>query len=76
MAYKDMQKKEIAMQKVNERNKKVFDRVTIMLPKGEKQRIEQLAHFLDTSVNRFIIDCIYEQYPQIQTSAEQDKETQ
>lgn len=72
MAYKDMQKRSQAITRSNDHNKQTYDRISLMLPKGERERIQNQAQLMGCSVNRLIIDCVYKQYPFIQSQKKEE----
>lgn len=57
MAYKDKAK---AIAYMNQYNAEKYDRVTIMLPRGEKERLKKYTAAHDESVNAFINRAIQE----------------
>ena len=57
MAYKDSSK---AIEYVNQYNKKKYDRITVMLPKGEKETVKLHAMAHGEKMNAFIVRAIRE----------------
>ncbi len=44
----------------NEYNKKKYDKVSLMLPKGEKETVKKAAQMEGKSMNEFIVEAVYE----------------
>ncbi|MDD7770207.1 DUF1778 domain-containing protein [Suipraeoptans intestinalis] len=44
----------------NEYNKKKYDKVSLMLPKGEKETVKKAAQLEGKSMNEFIVEAVYE----------------
>lgn len=53
MAYSEAQKEATARY-----NKKAYDRINVVVPKGKRQQITDFAKAQGKSLNRFIIDAI------------------
>ena len=53
MAYSDAQKEATARY-----NKKAYDRIDIVVPKGQRQVLKDLAASQGKSLNRFILDAV------------------
>lgn len=43
----------------NRYNAKTYDRITIVIPKGDKERIREFAKNVAGSANEFILDAVY-----------------
>ena len=56
MAYSDAQKEATARY-----NKKAYDRIDVIVPKGKRQIIKDYAAAQGKSLNRFILDAVEEQ---------------
>ena len=56
MAYSEAQKEATARY-----NKKTYERISIVVKKGERQRIAEFAAKQGKSVNRFVLDAVYAQ---------------
>ena len=56
MSYSDAQKEATARY-----NKKAYDRISVVVPKGERQKIADFAKQQGKSLNRFILDAVAEQ---------------
>ena len=56
MSYSDAQKEATARY-----NKKAYDRISVVVPKGERQKIADFAKQQGKSLNRFILDAGAEQ---------------
>ena len=57
MAYKDLSQR---IEIVNEYNKKNYDRVTILLPSGEREKLKEYARTRGESVNAYLSRLIRE----------------
>ena len=55
MAYKDRQ---AAFAYINDYQRQTYDRITILVKKGEKEKIKALASRYNMSLSEFIVDCI------------------
>lgn len=66
MPYKDMEKRAQAIQRSNERNRQEYDRFSLMLPKGDKSKLAQIATAEGKSVNKLILDTLQAVYPELQ----------
>jgi len=55
MAFSD---KNAAFKYINDYQKEKYDRITIMVKKGEKERYKDLAKERGMSMTEFIVDCI------------------
>ncbi len=70
MAYSDAQKEATARY-----NKKAYDRINIIVPKGQRQIIKDFAASQGKSLNRFICEAIERQMrpaQEIQSKTEED----
>ena len=47
----------------NEYNREKYDRIGLMLPKGEKERLQTVAKECGKSLNALIYECILNTYP-------------
>ena len=63
MSYKDMNKRAQAIQRSNERNRREYDRISLLVPKGDRERIINIAEQQGKSVNKLIVDLLYSTYP-------------
>ena len=57
MAYKD---KEQMIKSVNDYNKKTYDRVTVLLPKGDRDKLRKYARTHGESMNAYLLRLIQE----------------
>ena len=53
MSYSDAQREATARY-----NKKAYDRINVVVPKGQRQKIAEFAARQGNSMNRFILDAI------------------
>lgn len=53
MSYSDAQREATARY-----NKKTYDRINVVVPKGQRQKIAEFAARQGNSMNRFILDAI------------------
>lgn len=60
MAYSDAQKEATARY-----NKKAYDRIDIVVPKGKRQTLKKLAAKQGKSLNRFILDAVEKEIEKI-----------
>lgn len=54
MKYSEAQKEATARY-----NKKAYDRINIIVRKGEREAIKAFAASQGKSLNRFVVDCVY-----------------
>lgn len=54
-------------EKQNQFNRVNYDRFSLMLPKGEKERLQTIAKECGKSLNALIYECIMNMYPKDNT---------